>query len=731
MKKWFSFFIALTTLFISSQAQSNVRGWYADGQVWIVWEASLPLPKSCAIYAKPTPFAHTDNATLVGRVFDWEYGAGALKEQLAPGATFRIPDGQGGQYQLALNEALFVATPHQAGALYFAVVACDSLCETAVTTGVNLTQNPVPFEYDPVGDPVECHLQAVFPSPFASNHTCQAYYMWADGRQNQWENRPDFPVMANAAKNGMPSLFMVGIPPGLDTTQPFPLTIWLHGGGGQARQSLPGSRPIVNIKPEKGITLTHNDDLYGWRSSVPPNPDGPSWHFGWRKNYNPFSSDNVPTEIDTIVNYTQRRYIWIDEWLIRHFNIDRNRININGHSMGSAGTTALAKVFPDHYASATLFNNGFGGPDPGTGSIIFGPPDFNFPTNLVNRKGETVHLKDLWNLIDHCAPQRDWPLFRSFHGKNDDNGTMRWDAYVVENYHHADSVGMGAQLLWSERAHGIDEGPNYNDHWHNGNNPDQQTAVDDVAYEENFRSDISYPAFFNNRLNPSAADPGDGTIGTGPNGVGDDWGSWGGYHRWNLKGIIDTPGEWSVVAWLENNSVFENDNCPDEQLTADLAIRKPQQFKPETGKTLNWNVEDAASGDLLQSGQSLVREDDLVVIPQIVVYRDDIRRVRVTISDPLVSAAEPAGEGRFERLVIAPNPSAGETWLFVRSGQEIPAEIRATAAGGQTVAFKTQLLPGENRVPLTAFNGLPPGFYTVSIHAGGKRGWAKWLKFAR
>jgi hypothetical protein len=58
--------------------------------------------------------------------------------------------------------------------------------------------------------------------------------MWCDGRQNHWEGRPDFPIMANAAKNGMPGFFLVSIPPGIDTTQAFPLTVWLHGGGGEA-----------------------------------------------------------------------------------------------------------------------------------------------------------------------------------------------------------------------------------------------------------------------------------------------------------------------------------------------------------------------------------------------------------------------------------------------------------------------------------------------------------------
>lgn len=706
-------------------AQTNVRAWYADGQVWVVWETGLPLPETYGIYASIAPFSQTTDAVLIGRPFHWEYLGGALKQQVDSTLTLRIPDGQGGIYQLALNEGLFVATPHQAGSLWLAVTAWG---ETAVTAGVNGTAAPVSFAYDPVGDPVECHLQAVFPSPFAPAYTCLAYYLWADGRQAQWDNRPDFPVMANAAKNGMPSLFLVGVSPLLDTTQAFPLSIWLHGGGGEARQSLPGSRPVVNIRPRDGILVAHNDDLIGWRGLFPPNPESPSWHFGWRKNYDPFTSGNEPLEVDTIVNYTQRRYIWIDAWLMRHFNIDPHRINIHGHSMGSAGTTALAKVFPEHYASATLFNNGFGGPVSGTNVAVFGEPDQNYPTNLVDRFGATVRLLDLWNLIDNCAPARDWPYIRSYHGKNDDNETMQWDAYVVENYRRADSTATGAALFWSERNHDMEAAPALGDHWILGTLPAQQTATDDVATGEMSRADRSFPAFYNHRLEPEANDPGDGTLGTGGSGVGDDWGSWGGWHRWDWNAVEESEHNWSVVAWLESNAVFPNDNCPFDILGADVAIRKPTSFRPATGASLYWQVRDAASGEVLQSGTTAVQPDELVSIPQVEVYRENLRRVRIEVSDLPLSAQSPGIEP-FSALKINPNPSTGEAVLTVFSQNDTKAEVRAIGTTGTLRVFPVQLVAGANRLPLRDFAALPAGLYFVGlVSGGGQHGVVKWIK---
>ncbi len=705
--------------FCCANAQTNVRAWYADGQVWVVWEVELPLPQTYSIYGKPTPFTSTNDAIPLGRPFLFEYGAALLKEQVDSLATYRIPaeGGQGGTYQLALNEGLFVVTPHQAGALYIAVVAEG---ETAVVAGQNITAAAVPFSYNPVADPVECHLQATFPSPFAAGYVCQAYMMWCDGRQNHWEGRPDFPIMANAAKNGMPGMFMISAPVDIDTTQPFPLTVWLHGGGGMARQSLAGSRPIVGISPEEGILLAHDDGLVGWRDTIPPNPGSPSWHFGWRKNWNPFMPDNFPTGPDTVINYTQRRYLWIDEWLARRFNIDTTRININGHSMGGAGTTALAKCYPKHYASATIFNNGFGGPENDQSLAIFGSSTDDFYTNLTNRAGGKVKFRQLWNIIDNTSPERDWPPMRVYHSKNDDNGIMRWDAYVVENYRKADSLGMGVQLYWSERAHGIDEGPNYNDHWHNGNLPSQQTGYDNTAFEEaHFRSDESFPAFFNNRLQSGAGDPGDGTPGIGPNGVGDDWGTWGGYFRWedvkvsqSLYGPI-----WEGTVWLESNAVFDNDNCPIEQLAVDIIPRRfPPLLCPGCAVGLavvRYGITDLNTGiDILEDEVEFIEQDSLIKFPSVTVYQELIRKIKIKTS--ILVPTTSVGATPFT-ATLQPNPAQDVTTLTVTMQQPSDLRLRIIDASGQLLRNQNIAgLYGENRVPLE-LGGLPHGLYFVQV----------------
>src|SRR5688572_15778855 len=106
---------------ITLHAQTNVRAWYADGQVWVVWNIQLPIPETVNIYAAEESFSFVTSASRVGKPFHLDYLPSALKEQVDTSATFRIPDGQGGTYQLGFSEGLFVYTPHESGSLFFAV----------------------------------------------------------------------------------------------------------------------------------------------------------------------------------------------------------------------------------------------------------------------------------------------------------------------------------------------------------------------------------------------------------------------------------------------------------------------------------------------------------------------------------------------------------------------------------------------------------------------------------
>jgi len=715
----------LLTICTFGNAQTNVRGWYADGQVWIMWDLDNSPPETYGIYSSTSPFTNTSQAQLMGRLFEEEWEPFALRTQINPNASYVVPNGNGGRFTLLANTGLFVETVHANGAKHYAVVKWGNTTVTA-----NNLSARIEYRFS-LNEPVQAHSQGT--KTLASGHRSTAYYLWADGRDNHWEGRPDFPIMANRHKNGMPSFFIVSEAKNLPTGK-VSAVHWLHGGGGRALQSLPSGRTPINIEPQDGLLVAHNDDFFRKvllnGMIVKMGEESNSWFFGWAKQLDPF--DNVqatPADADTVINYTQRRLLWINDWLIKNRNVDPERVAIQGHSMGSAGTTAMAKAFPNTFATARIFNNGFGGPDgEDQGKTILGTTTQNLPTNLRNRQGQVVRVFDLHNLSTPIAGERDLPLMRSWHGKNDDRGTMEWDAHVVEEYKLADSSRWGMQLYWDERPHELLD---MNFHWINGLG-NLQTERDDAAYQVRYRAHQSFPAFYHHQKYPGTnKNPGDGTVGTGGVGVGDDWGSFGGYHDGDVNAIVDSPGRWEVVAYLIGQSSHLVDNSPDASLTADLAIRKPQQFKPPTGRQLQWSVTRVSNGQVLQSGTTTVGADDLVSLTGITVFKDP-DRVRIRVSDPTVAVEERTSETLptdFSLSQNYPNPfwsgatsrSAGNPSTVISF--QLPVNSRVTLQvfdvnGREVATLVDGNLAAGNHAVTFASRDLAGGIYFYQLTAG-------------
>lgn len=688
-------------------AQTNVRAWYAQGQVWVVWQIEQPIPETVGIYKKATPFSNTSEASLIGRPFDFEYLPGTFFQQTGdPSFSYQIPKPDGSIYQLAPGEGLFVETVLNTGSAFYAVVTWG---ETAVTAGQNLTQTAVNFNYNPVTQPVNCHLQRTETLP--TGHKTFWFSMWALGRQNENAGRPDFPVLANAAKNGMPSMFIISQALTLDTTngQKIPMTHLFHGGAGVASQMMANRFKQFNFEPKKGISVAHNDDFPVNTTTETGDQiftSGRSLWFGWTKRHDPFDYTFAAQPGDTVINYTQRRILWINDWLIKHFPIDPERVAVMGYSMGSGAATVLAKSFPDRFSTACMFNAGFRGADDATSVRIVGSMSNNLPTSLRGRNNEVIGIEEAFSLNVPCSDQRDFPILRVWVGKNDDNGRMHWGPEVAAQFRLADSLGSGAQLQWDERGHTY---PSLNFHWIQGESASEQTILDNVSFQELFRSNQSYPAFFNHRQEPLNNEPGSGQLGIN-NGDGDNWGSWGGYHRWDIGTVSETPSEWSVSAWLASNASFPNDNCPADSLTSDLAIRKPQQFVVPAGTSFYWYVTDLNNGNIIQTGAGIAKDDGLVVLEDLVLYPEDIRKVRITVLG-YTRTAEPEV---FSKARIYPNPAAEFAALVFETERSGSIECRITGPYGVFKTQKLEAVAGENQIHLDLKN-VPNGAYFVSI----------------
>jgi len=704
----------LFTICTLGNAQTNVRGWYADGQVWIMWDVDNNPPETYGIYNSMTPFTNTSQAQLIGRLYEEEWTPYALRTQIVATANYTIPNNSGGRFTLPANTGLFVETVHENGAKHYAVVKWGN---TAITAN-NLSAR-IEYRFS-VNEPVQAQSQGT--TTLASGHKSTAYYMWADGRDNHWEGRPDFPIMANRHKNGMPSFFIVSEAKNLPAGK-VSAVHWLHGGGGTARQSLPTGRTEINIEPQDGLLVAHNDDFIRKvlinNAPIIIKEESNSWWFGWAKGFNPFeATPSTPADTDTVINYTQRRLLWINDWLIKNRNVDSERVFIQGHSVGSAGTTALAKAFPNTFGSACIFNNGFGGP---LGTHVFaflGTATQNLPTNLVKRNGQPVRTYEVFDLSTPISASRDLPIMRSWAGKNDINDVMEWDAFVVAEYQRGDANAWGMQLFWDERPHGL-EGMNF--HWIMGLG-NLQTERDDAAYQTRYRGHQSFPAFYNHQKYPGAnKNPGDGTRGTGGNGVGDDWGSFGGYHDWEVNSIVDTPGRWEVVAYLIGQSSHTVDNSINASLTADLAIRKPQQFLPKTGKVLQWSVTRLSNNQVLQSGTATVGADDLVSITGITVFKDP-NRVRIRVSDPTVAVESRESETlptEFSLSQNYPNPFNPSTVISFQLPVNSHVMLQVFDLNGREVATLVDgnLAAGSHAVTF-APSETTSGFYFYKLTAG-------------
>lgn len=705
--KYLLLFISLF-LFSEINAQSNVRAWYAQGQVWIIWDSSVPGPHTVSVYKKATAFTQTTQANLIGQPFQYEYFPGTYYQQtLEPTFTYRIPKPDGSTYQLLPGEGLFVETVMNTGAAFYAVVTTG---QTTVTAGVNITANAVNFQYNPLSQPVNCHLQRA--ETLVSGHKTYWFSMWALGRQDENAGRPDYPVLANAAKNGMPSMFIVSQSLNLDTTggKKVPMTHLFHGGGGTANQMMANRFPQFNLEPEQGISVAHNDDFPV--NTITEEGDsvftaGRSLWLGWTKRHNPFNFGFAAMPGDTIINYTQRRIMWINEWLIRHFPIDSNRVALMGYSMGSGGATVLAKTWPNKFSTACLFNAGFRGAEDPASIRIVGSMAQNLPTTLTGYQGQTIGMNEVFSANVRCSADRDLPLMRTWVGKNDDNDRMHWGPDLAAQFRLADSLGQGIQIHWDERSHTY---PILNFHWIQGVNPDEQTYRDNLAYQEYFSSNQSYPGFFNHRLEPLNNDFGSGTIGIN-NGDGDNWGTWGGYHNWDLNTLTDEPGKWEVSAWLTADAVFDNDVSPNPALLTYMSIRKPQQFKPAPGAMLEWRVRDLANDQIIQAGQTTPDASGVVTVPNIYVTRENFRKIRIQVYDPTLVGTSELANPKFQ---IFPNPASSN--LQIRYHTERPESIlfRVSRVDGSSESFSFEANAGENQWELNT-QQYPDGWYFLSF----------------
>ncbi len=169
---------------------------------------------------------------------------------------------------------------------------------------------------------------------------------------------------------------------------------------------------------------------------------------------------------------------------------------------------------------------------------------------------------------------------------------------------------------------------------------------------------------------------------------------------------------------LSSNAV---DNSPNANLIADIAIRRPQQFKPKTGKVLQWSVTRISNGQVLQNGATTVGADDLVSLTGITVFKDP-DRVRIRVSDPTVAVESRDSETlptEFSLSQNYPNPFNPATVISFQLPVSSHVTLKVFDVNGREVAMLVDgdIEAGKHTVtfaPRSANSGL----YFIKLTAG-------------
>lgn len=646
---WIVGAVCMLGAWATATAQTNVQGTYAKGQVFLRWDLSTqPVVLTYDIYASTGVETDVGNMTLVGRVFEQE-AVGERMQRVLPGGTLRVPSSATSYVTLSTTQGAFAWTPHQAGALYFAVVVHG---DTAVTPD---NRARVTFGYDPVNDPVQPHWQGTRTN--VGGYPFDVFMVWVDGRANVNDARPDFPVAANAKRGGVPHVFVVTRPLTPLPSTPYPCVFSLHGGEGAYAAFRPGQPERANMSLEltNGIVVTPDDNLYYQRGPLTDSAIT-AW-FGYAQGLDPFTVQprvDVPVT-DTIVNYTSRRVFWFLDWLLSPqspYHVDSERVALIGHSAGSRGASHLSRQAPERFSAAILQSTLINYPDPPEASPVAGRFSDNIRTNIISPvTGQALTYREMFQQYTRLSStQRDFVVTRTYSGKRDDNSHGGWTVAGRSELDAMNASQMGIAVSWDEREHGVDlwstedddgtDDPAHCDPW-----PDIGQLIFPVkTYRhsaqylvDTYIAHQSYPGFFNVDLLPNLPgrqpDPGTGDP---CNGGGTPWGTWGGYMDWDTSSIRDSAARWECTIFQRSGSGVSIDDSPVAVALADVAPRRTTAFNPAGGSQVYWRL---ASPLGSVEGQATAEPDGVVFVRGLSVPRSPAR-ARLTISTLPICVAD-------------------------------------------------------------------------------------------
>ncbi|OHE77172.1 MAG: hypothetical protein A2107_10825 [Verrucomicrobia bacterium GWF2_62_7] len=515
---------------------SELKTMARDGQVFLTWkEAEMPAGTTFNVYLASSPIAEVAKAARIGHHIerhsarDWWDDPASFKKGAPHGKPvgFRIQN-----YGERLDPAggLFVHTVRKGahGKMFFAVTCSDSAGkeDTQVVAGENSLREGVAAE--------------------------------AADIQPIWQGK-GVPTVPGAGK-GKPLWLNLhakgGVVAGMEYLVFGDETMgWREGLPFKFSVRIEADKVVVRPTDRVWINRPHNEAGDGGTPAI--------WTFWFGYNSNIFDrklmAEGVP------VNYTERRNLWILDWVRRHHQPDASRGYCSGSSMGGCGTVSFGWRHPELFAAchahvpivSYTYLGGKGSatrlePSCWTGAI---PPEL--------KTSDSVPLLERMNGTKFATEAKsDLPFLFMIHGRQD--GSIPWQ----------NNPPFYRALAKAQQPLAV--------YWDNGTHSTcgKDAPPDVKAWLERFRRfrlDESVPAFTNTSSdrNPGNGDPADGDI-IGWINRGMDW-----------KDIEDTPDRYAITVTADYPSL-------EYPVHTDMTLRRLQRFKIKPSEPLSVRIGNAA-----------------------------------------------------------------------------------------------------------------------------------------
>jgi hypothetical protein len=520
---------------VSAAPVNELHATARDGQVFLTWkETETPAGTTFNVYVSPKPISAVTQARQVGHHIerhsarDWWEDPASFKKGATPGEPvgFRLEsngprlDPQGG---------LFVHTVPNGSPekLFFAVTITDAAGkeDPAIVAGANALGNGVSVAASAI-KPI-WQREAPAPAPGAG----QGLGLW----------------LSLHAKSGViPEMEYLVF--GDETMG------WREGLPFKFSVRVEGSQVVVRPTDRVWINRPQTEASDGGTDAI--------WTFWYGYNSHIYDRQLMATGIPT--NYTERRNLWMLNWVREYYAPDPQRWSCSGGSMGGCGTVSFGWRHPELFAACHahvpivsytyLGSKSASRLEP---ACWIGP----IPPDLKTDEG--VPLLERMNGIKYVTESRDdLPFLFLLNGRQD--GSIPWQNNPPF-YRALSAARQGFAAYWD-----------------NGTHPTcgKDAPADVKAWAERarrFRLDESYPAFTHTSTdrNPGQGAPDEGDI-VGWMNRGMDW-----------KEIEDTPDQYAITLLAAYPGI-------EYPVQTEVTLRRVQHFKMKPAEKLRIAIGEAA-----------------------------------------------------------------------------------------------------------------------------------------